>query len=113
MSRRSDFKKILDHQQPEKLILDLGGCPLSTMEGDSMYKVMDCLGLKTPDKTRLRFGKTRRLDESLLQRLDIDTRSVGEIYVPKDSQYEVLSDNEYIDEWGIRRKFTGLYWEQT
>ena len=112
MSRRTDFQRILTHQKPERLILDLGGCPLSSMEGNSMHKVLDYLGFTPPAVDRLRFGKCRRLDERLLTRLDIDTRSVGEIYVPADSQYEVISEDEYVDEWGIRRRFTGLYWEQ-
>ena len=112
MSRRTDFQRILTHQKPERLILDLGGCPLSSMEGNSMHKVLDYLGFTPPAVDRLRFGKCRRLDERLLTRLDIDPRSVGEIYVPADSQYEVISEDEYVDEWGIRRRFTGLYWEQ-
>lgn len=115
MSRRTDFTKILSHNQPDNLILDLGGCPLSSMEGNSMYKLLEHLGYDIPENIeRLRFGKTRRIDERLLTHFDIDTRSVGEIFMPKDSLYEVLSPTEYVDEWGITRAFTGgLYWEQT
>ena len=113
MSRRSNFKKILAHEQPERLIIDLGGCPQSTMDGESMYTLLEHLGYEKPEHIeRLRYGKTRRLDERILQRFDIDVRSVGEIFMPTDSQYEVISDNEYIDEWGIRRVWTGMYWEQ-
>lgn len=115
MNRRTDFQKILAHQQPDRLILDLGGCPQSNMDGRSMYTLLEYLGYDIPKQTeRLRFGKTCRIDERLLQRFDIDTRSVGEIYVPQDSQYRVLSENECIDEWGIKRVFAnGMYWEQT
>ena len=115
MSRRSDFQKILLHQQPEKLILDLGGCPQSNMDGKSMYTLLEYLGYDIPDKVeRLRFGKTRRLDERLLKHFDIDTRSVGEIYMPTDSQYKIISEDEYIDEWGIKWVFKNdMYWEQT
>lgn len=59
----------------------------------------------------LLFGKTKRLDERILTYFDIDTRSVGEIFTPKDSLFQRISDTEYIDEWGVRRRFTGLYWE--
>ncbi len=114
MSRRSDFQKILRHEQPEKLILDLGGCPQSNMDGKSMYMLLEHLGYDIPDKIeRLRFGKTRRIDERLQEYFDIDTRSVGEIYMPKDSQYHIISEDEYTDEWGIRWKFSNdMYWEQ-
>lgn len=113
MSRRSDFQKILNHQTPDRLIIDFGGCPQSTMDGNSMYTLLDFLGYEHPAEIeRLRYGKTRRLDERILQRFDIDTRSVGEIFMPKNSQYQIISPDEYIDEWGIRRVWTGLYWDQ-
>ena len=115
MSRRTDFQKILNHEQPERLILDLGGCPQSNMDGKSMYTMLEFLGYDIPDKIeRLRFGKTRRLDERMLKHFDIDTRSVGEIYMPVDSQYRIISEDEYIDEWGIKWVFKNdMYWEQT
>jgi uroporphyrinogen decarboxylase len=113
MKRKENFAKTLRHIQPDDLILDLGGNPLSTMEGKSMYTVLEFLGYDIPKEIEiLKFGKTRRLDERLLKYLDIDTRSVGEIFTPANSLYEELSDNEYIDEWGIKRFHTGLYWEQ-
>lgn len=112
MSRREDFERTLRHEQPERLIVDFGGNPLSSMEGRSMYSLLEYLGYETPKKIEiLPFGKVRRLDERILKHFDIDTRSVGEIVKPERSQYEKLSDMEYVDEWGIRRVFTGLYWE--
>jgi len=113
MSRRENFYKTLKHTNPENLILDLGGNPLSTMEGRSMYSLLDFLGY-TPTEpfTVLPFGITRRLDERILKYFDIDTRSVGTILVPKKSQKHIVSDREYVDEWGIRRVYTGMYWDQ-
>ena len=115
MSRRTDFQKILAHQQPDRLIIDLGGCPQANMDGKSMYLLLEYLGYDIPEKIeRIRFGKTCRIDERILTRFDIDTRSVGEIYVPHDSLYQEISADECIDEWGIKRVFAnGMYWEQT
>lgn len=113
MNRRENFRKTLAHQTPADLILDLGGNPLSTMEGKSMYALLDLLGYTHREAfTVLPFGKTRRLDERILTYFDIDTRSVGEIFVPRQSLKNIISDTEYIDEWGIRRIYTGMYWEQ-
>jgi uroporphyrinogen decarboxylase len=113
MSRREDFNKTLKHIQPDNLIIDLGGCPLSSMEGKSMFTLLEFLGYELPSKIEvLKFGKARRLDERILNYLDIDTRSVGEIFTPKKSLYKEISEKEYIDEWGIRRIYTGMYWEQ-
>jgi len=112
MGRREDFYSIINHKQPEKLIVDLGGNPLSSMEGNSMYKLMELLGYEIPEQIENQpFGKVRKLDEKVLRYFNIDTRSVGSILHPNKSQYKKISDNEYIDEWGIKRKFTGMYWE--
>jgi uroporphyrinogen decarboxylase len=95
MSRRENFKKTLQHIQPDDIIIDLGGCPLSTMEGKSMFTLLEFLGHEIPKNIDpLKFGKTRRLDERLLEYLDIDTRSVGEIYTPKNSLFEEISEKE-------------------
>jgi uroporphyrinogen decarboxylase len=113
MSRRENFIKTMRHLEPDDIIIDLGGCPLSSMEGRSMYSLLEFLGYDISENIDvLRFGKVRRLDERILKYFDIDTRSVGEIFVPKNSLFKRIADNEYIDEWGIRRIYTGLYWEQ-
>ena len=110
MSRLENFENILSHKKPKDLILDLGGCPLSSMEGNTQNKVLDLLGFEKPKHERFLFGKVQRLEESLLKYLDIDTRSVGEILHPSDSQFQFLSEDVFIDEWGITRKYDGEYW---
>jgi len=112
MSRRDDFGKVLRHQQPEKLIIDFGGNPLSSMEGKSQERLLEHLGFAPQKKAeRQLFGKVNRIDDRILEHFDVDTRSIGSILKPKESQFEVISDNEYIDEWGIRRVFAGMYWD--
>jgi uroporphyrinogen decarboxylase len=113
MTRRTDFTKILNHQNASRTILDLGGNPLSTMEGKSADMLLNLLGYKTLPHVYETFGKTRRVDERILKYLDIDTRSVGTILTPRESLYNIISSTEYIDEWGIRRKFDGMYWDNT
>lgn len=111
-SRRENFEKTMRHQTPDSLILDFGGNPLSTMEGQSQEKFLDFLGYQREEKQeRLLFGQTPDLDERILKEFDIDTRSVGGILPCEQSSFQKISDEEYIDEWGIRRRFTGLYWE--
>ena len=93
MSRRTDFTKILNHEKPERLILDLGGNPLSSMEGDSADKLLSVLGYEPVEKDNLPFGKGHKVDDRILEYLDIDTRSVGTILTPSDSLYEQISEN--------------------
>jgi uroporphyrinogen decarboxylase len=112
MGKREDFQKILNHEQPENLIIDFGGNPLSSMEGQSMYRLLEFLGYDVTDKIEVMpFGRVRRLDERLLKHFNVDTRSVGTILRPQESLYKKISDSEYIDEWGIRRIYTGMYWD--
>jgi uroporphyrinogen decarboxylase len=113
MSRRDNFRAILEHRTPDDLILDLGGCPLSTMQGMSMYNLLDYLGIKRerPSGSILPWAQVVRMDEEMLEALDIDTRAVGATQVPARSQYKNLSENRYVDEFGIERVFTGLYWD--
>ncbi len=93
------------------MTLDLGGNPLSTMEGDSQNMLLDFLGYERVDDFSPLFGKTRKIDEKILAFLDIDTRSVGTILTPADSLFEIIDKNTYMDEWGIKRRFTGMYWD--
>ena len=112
MSRRDDFQRILSHQQPSGLIVDLGGCPQASIEGDLDRKLMEHLGIPAQHETRISaFAETRLLDERLLQALDVDTRAVGGIIRPKKSLYQPISQQEYIDEWGLRYRYNGMYWD--
>lgn len=109
--RIDHYRATISHRKPEELVLDLGGCPLSSMEGQSQNRLLDLLGFARPEPEELLFGKVQRLQESLLTYLDIDTRSVGQILRPQSSQFKMLKENLYIDEWGIKRRYTGLYWD--
>lgn len=114
MSRRDNFKAILNHRQPDDIIMDLGGCPLSTMMGKSYENLLKYLNISeenTDSGEILKWGQVHRLDDRLVEALDIDTRGVGNVVIPANSTFKVLSDKEYIDEWSIKRVFTGLYWD--
>lgn len=112
MGRREDFKRIMNHRQPERLLIDFGGNPLSTMEGRSQQHLLDYLGLDSGMSAEpVLFGRTRPVDERILRHYDTDTRAVGRILTPPDSQFCIHSSTRYTDEWGIERVFTGMYWE--
>lgn len=102
MTRREAFQAILSHRTPDRVLLDLAGCPLSGLSPEAAQSLFDLLGYTGNFDANL---------ERLLQELDIDTRGVGDIYRPAKSVYRRISDTAYIDEWGIERRFTGLYWD--
>lgn len=112
MNRREIFDRVMRHQQPGGLLVDLGGCPQSSMEGNSAQKLMRCLGITPePDDRVYHFGDCPQLDERMLKALEVDTRAVGDLMRPRESLARRISDTEYIDEWGIRYRYTGLYWD--
>ncbi len=102
MNRRQVFADICAHRTPERVLIDLGGCPLSGLSPEaaaSLYRLYGFSGTEAENR------------EELYRALDVDTRGVGWILKPKKSQYKRVSDTEYIDEWGVPRRFTGLYWD--
>ncbi len=112
MSRREDFQKTLQHIQPERIIVDFGGNPLSCMEGKSMANLLDFLGFEPPkEENPLAFGMAGRIDERILTYFDTDTRAIGYIFSPPSPLAKNISPTEQIDCWGIRRRFTGMYWD--
>ena len=106
MSRREDFRKTVSHIRPEKAIVDLWGCPLSGISDKKAQELDDFLGYNGQNE-----AKVFNISERALRYYDIDTRGVGWILAPKKSHYRRVSEDVYIDEWGITRKFTGLYWD--
>ncbi len=111
MTKRENFIKTINHEQPDDVILDFGGNPLSSMEGDSQSMLLEFLGYSVKEEPKLKFGKSKVIDKRIRKYLDIDTIAVGTILTPTDSLYEEISDDVYIDEWGIKRTFDGKYWD--
>lgn len=102
MTRREAFRSILSHQTPDRVLLDLAGCPLSGLSDEAAHSLYEYMGYTGSDGENM---------ERLLVDLDIDTRGVGSIFVPEKSNFRRLSANSYIDAWGIERRYTGIYWD--
>ena len=103
MTRREAFRAIMEHRTPDRVLLDLGGCPLSGLSEQAADRLFAYFGLEE--------GSREDRLERVFQKLDIDTRGVGDIYRPATSVYKRLSPTAYIDEWGCERRFTGIYWD--
>ena len=109
-TRRERFRETMEHRAPERLILDLGGCPLSGIAAKPRVALMELLGIR-PDPAHVPDTNSTALDERLLRALDIDTRAVGGILSPEVEGAGQISDSEHVDCWGVRRRFTGKHWE--
>lgn len=100
-TRRSAFRDAVAGRPVTHLTLDLLGCPLAGIAQGAEQRLIDCLGVSGAPDPR----------EAMLRALDIDTRGIGAILRPPRSLRRRLSQTRYVDEWGITRAFTGLYWD--
>lgn len=108
---RENFKKLINHTNCRPMV-DLGGCPQAYLTANQEERLKVFLGFETEkEKELLPFGQSYNIDERILKEYDIDFRGVGYILTPPNSHYRSISSDRYIDEWGIERKFTGLYWD--
>ncbi len=107
MNYRERFSATIRHQPVDRAPFDLAGTSLSTVDHpDTVQKLQAVLGFNTPYD-----GWYEKFDERILQALDIDIRRVGDILRPESPLTTPVRNNAYTDCWGIRRVFTGLYWD--
>ncbi len=113
LTSRERVRLTLDHQEPDRVPLDLGGTFVSTLNRGAYDRLAGHLenteGLhceKTP-RIILRWGQSVRPSEEMLQRFRIDTRPVFS-KAPRywrDLNYTKL--DSFVDEWGVMRKRSG------
>ena len=106
MGRREDFYKTLRHEQPDRILADLGGSPQATFWGNTEGKLLEYLGLPKADNGGY-------VDERIQEYLDVDFRMCGCEIPLKSPLSRKISDMEYVDCWGITRRKVGHGWEIT
>lgn len=117
MTSRERVLTTLRHQEPDRIPFDLGSTGSTGINADTYVRLRRLLGLpeREPVLSDLK-QHLARVDEDLLQRLEVDTRGVqrrpGSSY-----HFELQEDAEYYyytDEWGItyrKPKAGGLYFD--
>lgn len=112
LSYRERFARTLAHQTVDRAPFDLGGTPMTGIAIEGMDRLIEFLGLSdTSAGERERFAEFGRLDERVLRHFDIDIRRVGGIVVPENDLARRISDSAYVDEWGVKRVWSGAYWD--
>jgi uroporphyrinogen decarboxylase len=109
MKPRERLVAALNHKEPDRIPIDLGGCT-TTIEVEAYNRVKDVLGFRSETKTFVRDHV--EVDEWILQRFNVDTRYLR-IKAPRSYKFVLESDNSYLDIWGVRYKKppTSLYWD--
>jgi uroporphyrinogen decarboxylase len=114
MTSRERVILSLNHKEPDMVPIDLGSSHVTGIHIDAYEKLKNYLGIKRHDIQIIdQLQGLAKVDEDVLQILDIDTRSI----FPRLRKKELQEDDEkwfFIDEWGVtwvRKKDGGLYFE--
>ncbi len=107
MNYRQRFDATLKHKPVDRVPFDLAGTSLTAVDSNqTIEQLRQFLGFSSKYD-----HDYQKFDERILRYFDIDIRRVGDILEPANVLSRRISKNEEIDCWGIKRVFTGLYWE--
>ncbi|MFZ2657840.1 MAG: uroporphyrinogen decarboxylase family protein [Victivallales bacterium] len=108
MTYRERFHATVNHKPVDRVPFDLGATAHTTIASQgAKLKFQRFLGIQPVGCG----NDWYHLDESILRHFDIDFRAVGNLLEPHGGVAKKISDTENVDSWGIRRVFTGLYWD--
>jgi uroporphyrinogen decarboxylase len=110
MTHRERVLAAINHRQPDKVPIDLGGTVESSIVVDGYMRLAKHFGVSPKIKITNRMMQTVNVEEPILRALDVDTRGIfsGK---PDKSAAQDISPNEYKDAWGcVRRKPAGSHY---
>lgn len=110
MTSRERVLRALNHEEPDRVPLDLGGGFTSVLL-DTYRNLRAYLGI-TEGEVQLvsRVWQLARVEEAVLRHFEIDTRYVVE-KGPKRVAEHQSSSGTLIDEWGVERRKVGYYYD--
>jgi uroporphyrinogen decarboxylase len=115
MTPRERVWAALNHQEPDRVPLDIGGGASTTIIEEGYEKLKENLGIKAEPRILNKIFRMARLDEAAMQRLGSDCRPLG-IRPPVNWAPPPAEPGKFIDLWGItwRQAHYGdgcYYWE--
>ncbi|MBC7241931.1 MAG: hypothetical protein H5T60_05740 [Anaerolineae bacterium] len=101
MTPRQRVLAALNHQEVDRVPIDLGGTPNSTICTGAYLRLAEFLGvpITSPKVINLAF-EIVEMDEAVLRLLPVDTRPLF-INPPARSRTRWMDDSTFVDEWGI------------
>ena len=104
MNHRERVLSALNHEEPDRIPIDLGGTLATSINIGAYEKLKSYLKLDTPSEILSLRSMIARVEEEILLRYDVDTRSLPMLGNSRPS--ERLPDGSYRDEWGVVRRIT-------
>ena len=102
MTSRDRVLRALNHQEPDRVPLDLGGTHDSSIVVEGYDRLKAHFAVSTSTQIMQRMTRAATVDEAVLQALGIDTRAIV-IGSPRRSVAAELGPREYRDMWCVER----------
>jgi len=114
ISHRERVLRALNHQEPDRVPLDLGATRSTSLVVEAYEKLNRHLGSQEPFRIFSKWLNIAHPSEAMLKRFDVDTRSLSQ-GGPDNWQDIVFRDGSYQDEWGVVRSRPpgSLYYDLT
>jgi uroporphyrinogen decarboxylase len=114
MTHRERVLAALNHRQPDRVPVDLGATRSTSLVVQAYERLNRHLGSTETPRIFSKWLNIAHPSQAMLQRFDIDTRSVGQ-GAPDGWRDIVFPDGSYQDEWGVVRSRPAgcLYYDLT
>lgn len=109
MDSQSRIKFAISHKEPDRVPLDLGGIVSGITQG-AYRRLSAYLGLSLPETLIDRSQRLVKPNPEILSRFGIDTR-YAYLEIPPQLWTDDKKGSIWEDEWGVKRRFTGLYYD--
>jgi uroporphyrinogen decarboxylase len=112
MNSRERVMKALDHEQPDRVPIDLGSTSVSALTKGAYAKLKDYLGIEAaaePGPSLVKWEEIVNPPEELLQRFQVDTYMLAP-NPPENWQDIEYPNDSYQDEWGVLWKRSPAGW---
>jgi uroporphyrinogen decarboxylase len=113
-SPKDRVRMALNHVEPDRVPIDLGGT-VTSIHIEAYKELTKYLGIEEKYFSLIEYvGRTAYISDKILEKFNVDTRYIypsppipAEINLPPGGRLIP----EYIDVWGIKRRFVGYYYD--
>ncbi|MBI4759537.1 MAG: hypothetical protein HY783_11170 [Chloroflexi bacterium] len=112
MNSRERVMAVLRHELPDRVPVDLGSTAVSSIHRRANDRLKAFLGVEADEPVHDVAQGIVVPNEQILQRFGVDLRRLALRPPPTVAAPSLAgSEDTYLDEWGMRRRRTELYWE--
>jgi uroporphyrinogen decarboxylase len=100
MNSRERLLVALNHREPDRVPIDLGGTPTSTISESALENLKAHLGIHSATQLMSPIFLTAYPDDRLIQRLGVDVKMVT-ANPPASFELQATPEGRIVDEWGV------------